>query len=156
MPNHRPWSEYVHCNNNMLANLKHNASALFWYTQRYYRSKGHAPWITSKGYCAQPPRFKSQGTQASPPSSMCMVHAQGVKSWGGRFIHGYSVWLLKPWLAHQVRSSVAANPLESSTPSNHDNPQCACNRTFSLCDRASCCTASAACNTGLGWGCGPV
>ena len=86
MPHQGPWSQYVHCNNNMLANLKHNASALFWYTQRYHRSKGHGPWTTIGGYCAQPPRFRKHGTQASPPSSGCTVHAQGVKSWGVRFI----------------------------------------------------------------------
>ena len=32
------------------------------------------------------------------------------------------VWLLKPWMAHQVRSAVAAKPLAVSTPSNHDSP----------------------------------
>ena len=36
MPNQGPWSECNHCNNNMLAIHKHNASALFWYTQRYH------------------------------------------------------------------------------------------------------------------------
>ena len=34
---------------------------------------------------------------------------------------GSSVWLLKPWLAHQVRSVVAATPLADSTPSDHDS-----------------------------------
>ena len=36
MPYQGPWSECNHCNNNMLATHKHNASALFWYTQRYH------------------------------------------------------------------------------------------------------------------------
>ena len=35
---------------------------------------------------------------------------------------GSSVWLLKPWLAHQVRSVVAATPLADLTPSDHDSP----------------------------------
>ena len=43
MPNQGPWSECNHCNNNMLAIHKHNASALFWYTQRY-----HGPRATIK------------------------------------------------------------------------------------------------------------
>jgi len=30
--------------------------------------------------------------------------------------------VLKPWLAHQVRSVVAATPLANSTPSDHDSP----------------------------------
>ena len=34
MPNQVPWSDCVHCNNKMLAAHKHNASALFRYTQR--------------------------------------------------------------------------------------------------------------------------
>ena len=38
------------------------------------------------GYCAQPPCSKSHGTQASPPSSRCTAHGQGLKSWGGGFI----------------------------------------------------------------------
>ena len=38
------------------------------------------------GYSAQPPRFKSQGKQAGPPSSGCTVHALGLKDWGGGFI----------------------------------------------------------------------
>ena len=38
------------------------------------------------GYCAQPPRSKSHGTQASPPSSRGTVHGQGLKSWGDGFI----------------------------------------------------------------------
>ncbi|MBT7447774.1 MAG: hypothetical protein HN797_08455 [Tateyamaria sp.] len=29
--------------------------------------------------------------------------------------------VLKPWLAHQVRSVVAATPLANSTPSDHDS-----------------------------------
>ena len=29
-------AEYNHCNNNMLADNNYNASALFWYTQRYH------------------------------------------------------------------------------------------------------------------------
>ena len=36
MPYQGPWSKCNHCNNNMLATHKHNASALFWYTQRYH------------------------------------------------------------------------------------------------------------------------
>ena len=36
MPYQGPWSECNHCNNNMLATHEHNASALFWYTQRYH------------------------------------------------------------------------------------------------------------------------
>jgi|GEM_PF-1936397 hypothetical protein len=36
MPYQGPWSECNHCNNNMLAIHKHNASALSWYTQRYH------------------------------------------------------------------------------------------------------------------------
>ena len=30
--------------------------------------------------------------------------------------------MLKPWMAHQVRSAVAAKPLADSTPSDHDSP----------------------------------
>ena len=37
------------------------------------------------GYCIQPPRSKSQGKQASHPSSGCTVDALGLKSWGGSF-----------------------------------------------------------------------
>ena len=40
------------------------------------------------GYCAQPPRSKSHGTQAGPSFWRGTVHAQGVKSWGGGFIWG--------------------------------------------------------------------
>ena len=39
MPYQGPWSECNHCNNNMLAIHKHNASALFWYTQRYHEPR---------------------------------------------------------------------------------------------------------------------
>jgi hypothetical protein len=39
MPYQGPWSKCNHCNNNMLATHKHNASALFWYTQRYHESR---------------------------------------------------------------------------------------------------------------------
>ena len=48
------------------------------------------------GYCAQPPRSKSHGTQASPPSSRCTAHGQGLKSWGGGFIFQNLVWNLRP------------------------------------------------------------
>jgi hypothetical protein len=46
------------------------------------------------GYCAQPPRSKSQGKQARPPSNRCTVHARGVKSWGGGFIGMGFYWEL--------------------------------------------------------------
>ena len=46
----------------------------FWQT-----SRGSGVWLHG-GYCAQPPCSKSHGKQASPPSSRCTVHAQGVKS----------------------------------------------------------------------------
>ena len=36
MPYQGPWSECNHCNKNMLATHKHDASALFWYTQLYH------------------------------------------------------------------------------------------------------------------------
>ena len=36
MPYQGPYSECVHCNNMMLAACKHDASALFWYAQRYH------------------------------------------------------------------------------------------------------------------------
>ena len=36
MPYQGPWSKSNHGNNNILATHKHNASALFWYTQRYH------------------------------------------------------------------------------------------------------------------------
>ena len=52
MPNQGPRSECNHCNNNMLATHKHNASALFWYTQRY-----HAP---TRGYLAQSTQTKGR------------------------------------------------------------------------------------------------
>ena len=101
MPNQGPWSKYVHRNNNMLANLKHNASALFWYTQRHHRSKGHGPWLTNWGYCAQPPRPKSHGKQASPPFGGCTVHAQGLKSWVGGFIRQeFCLGALEPRIIH--------------------------------------------------------
>jgi hypothetical protein len=44
-------------------------------------------------------RSKSHGKQASPPSSGRTVHAQGLKSWGGRFIRGSFIWALEPWIA---------------------------------------------------------
>ena len=36
MPYQGPWSECNHCNNSMLTAHKRDASALFWYTQRYH------------------------------------------------------------------------------------------------------------------------
>jgi hypothetical protein len=36
MPYQGPWTKYIICNKNMLAIHNHNASALFWYTQRYH------------------------------------------------------------------------------------------------------------------------
>ena len=36
MPIRGTRAEYNHCNNNMLADNNYNASALFWYTQRYH------------------------------------------------------------------------------------------------------------------------
>jgi hypothetical protein len=42
--------------------------------------------ISDGGYCAQPPRFCLDGGKASPPSSGCTVHAQGIKSWVGGII----------------------------------------------------------------------
>ena len=39
MPYQGPWFECNHCNNSMLAAHKHDASALFWYTQRYHDPK---------------------------------------------------------------------------------------------------------------------
>ena len=91
MPHQGPWSQYVHCKNNMLANLKHNASALFWYTQQYHRSKGHVPWTTIGGYCAQPPRSKSHGKQASPLQEGALSTGRAVRvsvvgSFGGSFV----------------------------------------------------------------------
>ena len=41
----------------------------------------------------KPPRPKSHGTQANPPSSGGTVHAQGVKSWGGSSFGGSFVWM---------------------------------------------------------------
>ena len=55
MPYQGPWSECNHCNNNMLAIHKHNASALFWYTQRYHD-----------------PRTEEHG---SPQGLLCLIHA---------------------------------------------------------------------------------
>jgi len=49
-------------------------------------TSGRAAVLAAGGYCAQPPRSKSHGKQARPPSSMCMVNAQGGKSWVDRFI----------------------------------------------------------------------
>ena len=69
MPNQGPRSEYVHCNNNMLANLKRNASALFWYTQRHHSFKGRGLWLTIGGYCTQPPHSKSYGKQGHGPGA---------------------------------------------------------------------------------------
>ena len=53
MPYQGPWSECNHCNNNMLAAHKLNASALFWYTQRYHslRTLEHGP--TAEGLLYQ-------------------------------------------------------------------------------------------------------
>ena len=42
MPNQGPWSEYNLCNLNMLAIHKHNASVLFWYTQRYQSQRARS------------------------------------------------------------------------------------------------------------------
>ena len=49
MPYQGPWSECVHCNNKMLAARKHNASALFWYTQRYHSLRTLEHGLTGKG-----------------------------------------------------------------------------------------------------------
>ena len=46
MPIRGTRAEYNHCNNNMLADNNYNASALFWYTQRYHtetRSEDRVP-----------------------------------------------------------------------------------------------------------------
>ena len=48
-----------------------------------------APWITSRGYCAQTPFFLCDSGNATPLLSGCTVHAQGLKSSGGRFIWGW-------------------------------------------------------------------
>ena len=61
MPNQGPWSECNHCNNNMLATRKHNASALFWYAQRY-----HAP---TRGYLAQSTKTKGPEPGTRDPGS---------------------------------------------------------------------------------------
>ena len=64
MPNQGPRSECNHCNNNMLATHKHNASALFWYTQRY-----HAP---TRGYLAQSSQTKGPGPWTGDPRSRAL------------------------------------------------------------------------------------
>jgi len=49
----------------------------------------HAPCTTEHGpgvTAPKPPSSNSHGKQGSPPSSRGTVHAQGVKSWGDRFI----------------------------------------------------------------------
>ena len=66
MPNQGPRSECNHCNNNMLATHKHNASALFWYTQRY-----HAP---TRGYLAQSSQTKGPGAWTGDPGSRAPRH----------------------------------------------------------------------------------
>jgi len=61
MPYQGPRSECNHCNNNMLAIHKHNASALFWYTQRY-----HGP---TRGYLAQSSQTKGPEPWTGDPGS---------------------------------------------------------------------------------------
>ena len=119
MPNHRPWSEYVHCNNNMLANLNHNASALFWYTQRHHRSKGHGPWLTNWGYCAQPPRFRSHCKQASPLQEGARSTSRGLRvglvvSFGRSFVWGAKLRIADP-SAGRRRTMSGGNLTQSST-----------------------------------------
>ena len=64
---------------------------------------------------------QQQWAPRGPPVFGPRVSAHGpltnsvVKSFGGSF-----VWVL--WLAHQVRSAVAAKPLSDSTASDHDSP----------------------------------
>ncbi len=68
MPYQGPWSECNHCNNNMLAAHKHNASALFWYTQRYHslRTLEHGP--TARGYLAQSIQLSRRTMDRAPQS----------------------------------------------------------------------------------------
>ena len=66
MPYQGPWSKCNHCNNNMLATHKHNASALFWYTQRYHdpRTEEHG----SPAGVTVPNAFsRVTGTRTGPP-----------------------------------------------------------------------------------------
>ena len=76
MPNQGPWSECNHCNNNMLATHKHNASALFWCTQRY-----HAP---TRGYLAQSTQTKGPEPWTGDPGSRAM--RLGYRPFSGRVV----------------------------------------------------------------------
>ena len=67
----------------------------------------------SGGYCAQPPRSKSRGKQASPPQAVAGSTRRGlrvgvVNSFGGSFVGG----LLQLWIAH-----LAARPTRRGTMS---------------------------------------
>ena len=66
MPYQGPRSECNHCNNNMLATHKHNASALFWYTQRYHRPRTveHG---AAAGVTAANPYSSPAGPWTGPP-----------------------------------------------------------------------------------------
>ena len=78
MPNQVPWSDCVHCNNKMLAAHKHNASALFGYTQRYYGPRAK---IQRQGVAVpnplqlshKPPDRGPQITGRAPRTSGAMV-----------------------------------------------------------------------------------
>ena len=112
------------------------------------RPLGHTAVLTIGGYCAQPPPFQSHGTQASRPSSGGAVHAQGVKSWGGRFI-GREFRLVTQAMAGP---SAAVHGCSNTSGGFNDvrlgQPQCACNRTFVLCNRAFNCHVKCCLNHG--------
>ena len=66
MPYQGPWSECVHCNNNMLEACKQDASALFWYTQRYHSLRTLEHGSLAGGYLAQSLQ-QSRRTMDRPP-----------------------------------------------------------------------------------------
>jgi hypothetical protein len=68
MPYQGPWSEFNHCNDNMLAARKHDASALFWYTQRYHgpRTVEQDP---TAGVTVPNPYSRAAGQRTGDPGS---------------------------------------------------------------------------------------
>ena len=76
--------------------------------------------VLSGCYCDQQLRFLGGGRQVPPRFKLRRVGPRPftvgvVNSFGGGF-----VWIL--WLAHQVRSVVAATSLADLLPSDHDSP----------------------------------
>ena len=92
----------------------------------------------------------SDGYKASPPSSRCTIHAQGVKSWGGRFIGREFCLVTQGMAGPSVAVYGCSNTSSGFNAVLSLKPQCDRNRTFTLFHRASHCTAGAVCTTVLG------